>query len=160
MMRLMALLLSLVCISMEPRSIVDVARGEVGKLEQGHNDGPDILPYLESTSSSPGEAWCASFVYWVHCQAGERPPGNPRAYAWSPTWLASHAVSQPEPGDVLGIYFRELGRVAHVGIVESVDDKWLTTIEGNTNRDGSREGNGVWRKRRMAKQVHGYSRWQ
>ncbi|PWG78593.1 hypothetical protein DDR33_21770, partial [Pararcticibacter amylolyticus] len=55
----------------------------------------------------------------------------------------------PSRGDVFGIYFPEKGRIAHVGFVDDWGDKYVVTVEGNTNEAGSREGDGVYRKRRF-----------
>jgi len=38
------------------------------------------------------------------------------------------------------------GGLGHTGIVEKVNGGFLTTIEGNTNDGGSREGIGVFRR--------------
>lgn len=59
----------------------------------------------------------------------------------------------PIPGDIFGIYFPEKGRIAHVGFVDQWDGKWLITVEGNTNESGSREGDGVYRKRRLVSSI-------
>src|SRR5688500_1060182 len=68
-------------------------------------------------------------------------------------------VKEPRAGDVFLQYNSILRRFAHTGIVVRVDaervtggEKWYecTTIEGNTNEDGSREGEGVYcRTRRL-----------
>ena len=40
---------------------------------------------------------------------------------------------EPLPGDVVFFYSRKMGRICHVGLVESVNGKTLVTIEGNTS---------------------------
>lgn len=57
-------------------------------------------------------------------------------------------------GQVFGIYYSNLKRVGHVGFIEKVDGGTITTIEGNTNGGGSREGDGVYRKIRRLSQMH------
>lgn len=59
----------------------------------------------------------------------------------------------PETGDVFLIWFPKLGRPAHIGFVERWGNRTVITVEGNTNDNGSREGDGVYRKRRLQKQV-------
>ena len=46
----------------------------------------------------------------------------------------------------------------HTGVVIGFDATYITTIEGNTNDDGGREGDGVYRKvrRRRDSNVVGY----
>ena len=68
--------------------------------------------------------------------------------------VAEAVKSLPQKGDVFGIWFPDKGRIAHVGFVDSWSDKWLITVEGNTNEAGSREGDGVWRKRRLVASVY------
>lgn len=51
-------------------------------------------------------------------------------------------VIAPAVGDIVVFSF------SHIGIVESLGDNSLGTIEGNTNEEGSREGKEVARKTR------------
>lgn len=65
----------------------------------------------------------------------------------------------PAAGDVFGLYFPEKGRIAHVGFVDEWQDPWVISVEGNTNVQGSREGDGVYRKRRLVKTIHKVARY-
>ena len=65
----------------------------------------------------------------------------------------------PLPGDVMGLYFAHLGRIAHVGIIYRWGEKKVVTIEGNTNDAGSREGDGVYKKIRLTRQIYAVSNW-
>jgi hypothetical protein len=83
---------------------------------------------------------------------GKKENPFPRS-AWSPDFVKSPKWDRgrgekPGRADAFGIYFQSLKRVAHTGIIEKVEGKWAITIEGNTNDDGSRDGDGVYRKRR------------
>ncbi|RXF70553.1 hypothetical protein [Arcticibacter tournemirensis] len=69
------------------------------------------------------------------------------------------ATHNPIPGDVFGIYFPEKGRIAHVGFVDEWGDKYLISVEGNTNEAGSREGDGVYRKRRLISSIYKVARY-
>jgi uncharacterized protein (TIGR02594 family) len=137
-------------------SIVSVAKSQLGVRElTGKNDGAAVKMYLNSVGLDEGYAWCAAFVYWAHDQAGIKAVRS----AWSPSWFPKDKlVKYAKPGDVFGIYFRSKKRIAHVGIIEVPGDVTIT-IEGNTNEAGSREGDGVYRKRRLAKQIYQTSRW-
>ena len=80
--------------------------------------------------------------------------------AWSPALFPLNRKSKiVQPGIIFGIYFPKLKRVGHCGIVESIRDDWITTIEGNTNAAGSREGDGVYRKVRKKATIHSFSDW-
>ena len=68
-------------------------------------------------------------------------------------------IPLPQKGDVFGIWFPDKQRIAHVGFVDSWSDSWLITVEGNTNEAGSREGDGVLRKRRIVRSVWAVADW-
>ncbi len=65
----------------------------------------------------------------------------------------------PTTGDIFGLYFPEKQRIAHVGFVDQWDGTWMVTVEGNTNDSGSREGDGVYRKRRLVRTVYKVARY-
>jgi hypothetical protein len=62
-------------------------------------------------------------------------------------------------GDVFGIYFSHEKCIAHCGFLESADGIWVITTEGNTNASGSREGEGVYRKRRLLTSLYKVANW-
>lgn len=139
---------------------------QIGAREAtGHNDGEEVEKYLLSTGLLKGYAWCAAFVNWNMIQCGV----ITRKSAWSPAWfpidrivyLRGRAIKRwPLPGDVFGIWFRSKKRIAHVGFVDTWSSgSGLVTVEGNTNRAGSREGDGVYKKWRMKSQVHSVASW-
>ena len=66
---------------------------------------------------------------------------------------------QPLTGDVFGLYFPEKKRIAHVGFIDKWDGTWLVSVEGNTNVSGSREGDGVYRKRRLTRSIFKVARY-
>lgn len=135
--------------------------------ETGNNDGFMIRQYLASTGLTEGYAWCAAFVHWSLAQAGIRGPAIHPAY--SPSWFPGNKIIYhngtvrltPLPGDVFGIYFSSKQRIAHVGFIDSwnPDKNFTTTVEGNTNGAGSREGDGVYRKYRNKRQVYQVAVW-
>ena len=65
----------------------------------------------------------------------------------------------PETADIFGLYFPEKNRIAHAGFIDQWDGTWLITVEGNTNDSGGREGDGVYRKRRLVKSVYQVARY-
>ena len=66
---------------------------------------------------------------------------------------------RPQTSDIFGLYFPEKGRIAHVGFIDEWNDPWVVTVEGNTNVLGSREGDGVYRKRRLVRTVEKVARY-
>lgn len=136
---------------------------EIGTKEAtGRNDGVRVNMYQHSVKQPSGTSWCAAFVSWCLQQHGVRNPKN----AWSPAWFPRSATiwkqgtgTAPAAGDVFGIWYTNLNRVGHVGFVDHWGSKYASTVEGNTNGAGAREGNGVWKKRRLIKQIYAVSRW-
>lgn len=122
----------------------------------GKNDGVEVEAYLRYVGFGKGYAWCAAYVSWCHARAGLKAPKT----AWSPALFpASRVVAKPDPGIVFGIYFASLGRIAHCGFVESVKGDFVHTLEGNTNVEGGRDGQGVYRRVRHKRTNHRYADW-
>ncbi|MCG9911848.1 MAG: CHAP domain-containing protein [Flavobacteriales bacterium] len=134
----------------------------------GRNDGVEVEAYLKAVDRKKGDAWCAAFVSWCFQQHGVKVPRS----GWSPTWFPKANIIytrgktesvKPRKADVIGIWFSNLNRIAHVGLVEKWGDKYVTTIEGNTSTvnegNGTREGDGVYRKRRLTRQIYQVSSW-
>jgi hypothetical protein len=127
----------------------------------GRNDGLEVKKYLEVTGLGEGYPWCAAFVSWVFVEAGVTAPHSARVVDWFKTnivyereWKKTTVL--PEKGMVIGLYYSNLGRYGHIGIVAEKSPGQLrnvVTIEGNTNAAGSREGQGVYRKIRPWKTI-------
>lgn len=153
----------------DPRvsKVRQIYTSQIGIREKQPNAGPAVEHYLSYVHLSKGHPWCAAFVCWVLGKAGVQ---NPRT-GWSPAlfpaakviWKRGDAITdkRPQPGaaDVFGIYFSEKGRIAHAGFVDQWDGTWLLTVEGNTSESGSREGDGVYRKRRMVRTIYRVARY-
>lgn len=137
---------------------------EIGTREAtGKNDGVKVETYLKTCKLTAGSAWCAAFVNWCYLQHCLPRPNS----GWSPAWFPvprTHLVATlgayvPKNGDAFGIYFANKKRIAHVGMVHRWGEKFVDTVEGNTNEAGSREGDGVYHKRRLKKQIYAVSNW-
>jgi len=130
----------------------------------GHNDGKVVEAYLHYCSLSKGEPWCAAFVCWVY---GQNKIPNPKSgycpdlfKTSSIIWRRSAKINEaPAAGDLFGIYFLEKGRVAHTGFIDRWTPTTMNTVEGNTNQAGSREGDGVYRKIRLTRQIYAIARF-
>jgi hypothetical protein len=137
--------------------LVSIARSQIGVKEAtGHNDGARVEAYLAVTKLKKGNPWCAAFVSWVFAKVGFTKPRT----AWSPDLfpLARQTLT-PKPADVLGIYSIKLKRIAHAGIVERRQNNWIISIEGNTNVEGSNDGDGVYRKWRHVRTIAKFADW-
>lgn len=133
--------------------------------EVGYNRGPMVSKYLKSVGARPGDPWCGAFVGYNLTNIGVKNPNS----AYSPDYARKKDVIWKSkkrtkvkllPGDVVTYYFPNLRRVGHVGFLERIDnDGYFLTIEGNTNGAGSREGDGVYKKKRSPSKVHAVSRY-
>ena len=140
--------------------------------EGGPNRGIKVEAYQRAAGLKPGDPWCAAFVAWNVATA----KGVAKAPSWTSgsaitTWhrgsrnLAAGDKATPVEAEALPakvepgwIWVRATTAKAadaarkggwvkgHCGIVVAVDAVGFHTVEGNTNKAGSREGDGVWRK--------------
>ncbi len=151
--------------------VLAVARGLIGTQEKtGHNDGPVIDRILASTGlEGTGAPYCAAFNRFCYDTAGFRLVGPRSALAavWvsNPSWTLARGGAMPKPGDAWGIYFPSKGRVAHTGLVAQWGEKVVTTIEANTSPEAvagsaaDRNGDGIWSKRRLIRQIYAVRNW-
>lgn len=138
--------------------LVERAKSYIGTKERGgKNRGPEIDRFNRTVGVALGSPWCLSFQYTVfeevyadklrqknplprtaHCMTlynmvrrGECPE------------LITMPATKAQPGDLL--ILDHGGGKGHVEmVVERLDDGMLVTVGGNTNRAGSREGDGVY----------------
>lgn len=149
--------------------VLRVAAGEIGYSrwtdeQQGTKYGRWFAQSHGSWYGTNGVPYCAMFVSWVFAQAGQSLPGLPTAscsviVANNRGTSRSKTTSQAQPGDVVLFDWNpSAGDGAdHVGIVESNNGSYLTTIEGNTSSGSSgsqSNGGGVWRRTRAWSDVY------
>lgn len=135
------------------------------------NRGPRVDEYVRSVGLDPegGYAWCVCFVHWCFAAAARKLGAEnpfPKTAGVHDAWnrakrLGAHIVtatdartdpSRVEPGQV---FFINTGEgLGHAGLVTARTGNDITTIEGNTNRAGSREGTCVLRKTRTIRSVN------
>lgn len=152
-----------------PELVAAAAESQIGVRETGgSNKGAELQKFFDSDWYDPngtlpgdeGYAWCASFVCWCVKEAGERvdlPFNRPRTPgAWDfENWARREEVELIKPamrevrrGDIVVFKF------SHVGIATGDEANGrVETVEGNTNKAGSREGDGVYRKIRRKSQI-------
>jgi hypothetical protein len=144
--------------------VLQIAEAEEAKkvreVPKNSNRGPQVEAYLHRAGVDPGLSWCCAFVYWCFDEAAhglgrENPMVKTagcldhwhRASAKGAECIpAPQAVNNPaevRPGMIF--IMDHGGGLGHTGLVEKVDGGLLTTIEGNTDATGGREGGGVYR---------------
>lgn len=146
--------------------ILDIARGELETKEYppGSNNVKYNTDYYGREVSGSGFAWCAVFVWWVFRQAGVSGLyGGGQKFAYVPALLSwakkdGLIVDTPQPGDLVCFDFNANGVADHIGICESFDGKYVTTIDGNTGTTNDANGGAVLRRRRDKKYIVGVIR--
>ena len=149
--------------SAEP--LLSVARGQIGYSRwDDPEEGTKYGRWFAEKTGEPyygksGVPYCAMFASWCADRAGVKVPGLPGAYC--PTMLQAgidadddYSASNAEPGDIVYFDWQSDGVADHVGIVESNNGSYLTTIEGNTSKgsSGSQSNGGV-----VARRTRSYS---
>jgi hypothetical protein len=147
-----------------------VARSQVGVKEvpSGSNWGPMVKIFLAFAGWKSPQPWCAAFIGYCIVHAGGK-----KARLWkglASTWsLYDWAVKEkrisevPKRGD---LFVWSTSKGGHTGIVAEVVERrsgartvlYVRTIEGNTNAEGSREGNAVLEKTRSVASILGVTR--
>ena len=136
-------------------AVLEVARRNIGFVEGPKNNQNPYAPFVGHANYQP---WCASFVAAVMKRAGV-PLRSTSAY--TPTMANGFKAdgrwgSTPKVGAVVFFQWPSMGRIAHVGIVETVNrDGSIVAIEGNTDSRGGRTGGRVMRQARKAN-IAGY----
>lgn len=154
-----------------PDGILAIARSQIGYHEgrsgghwNNHEKYAKQVPGLAWVDDQ-SQPWCATFVSWCALMAGAadlypRTASTDAGAAWfkqRKQWSEAPVA----PGDQ--VFYGHHGDMSHTGLLESFDDTHITVIEGNTNTDGSPEGDGVYRKVRLRRdefvQGYGHPNW-
>lgn len=142
-------------------SIISTAEGEVGYHEgrDPSGDWNNIQKYAEQVPGlawADGQAWCATFVSWCAMVSGNAAL-YPRTASCSAgvDWFRSIGRWSDFPAVGSQVFYGS-GGGAHTGIVTRYDDTYVYTVEGNTNDNGSAEGDGVYEKKRVRRDAYVY----
>jgi hypothetical protein len=154
------------------QKLIDIAAKEVGIVEtpRNSNTGPRIVEYQRATTlGGTGWPYCAAFVCWCIREWGKSGevldalkmspaffeqwrPKTAAAYGFH-EWASEHDLTvfdenahpgqaELHTGDIITFDF------SHVGLLVTDHQSVLSTIEGNTDVAGSRDGGGVYAKSR------------
>lgn len=128
-------------------AMIAMAASQLGYSETGNNDTAFGEWY-----GMDNQPWCAMFISWAAAKSGCGKIIPKHAYTPSgAAYFKSKKLwgSKPRVGAIVYYDTAGLGRISHVGVVDQVfsDGSW-TSIEGNTNAAGGREGRVVRRQKR------------
>ncbi|WP_328310273.1 peptidoglycan-binding protein [Streptomyces sp. NBC_00442] len=144
------------------QTIINIAKAEVG-YHEGRSNGhwtnwQKYSPAVPGLEWSQNQAWCAVFASWVAMKAGLASL-YPRtaSCATGVEWFKSRNRWSAYPAVGAQVFYGS-GGGTHTGIVYAYDSTYIYTVEGNTNADGSAEGDGVYLKKRERRSsyVYGY----
>lgn len=152
-----------------PATLVKLAISQIGVTEENNSNCGKIVNEFKAATWLPADKawpWCAGLICWLVREAmkatGVKETATfkrPRtAGAWdfinwsreqdSTTSTRVNPGDDIKPGDILVFKF------SHIGLaVDTPSSGRVDTIEGNTNKDGSREGDGVYRKSRSLGEI-------
>ncbi len=135
-------------------SPVDVALTQLGVRETAPNRGPEVDEYLRSCGLDPTKGsypWCVAFVRWSCSRVGvwlPRTASVKRLFE-----MAGHLrVKTPQLGDI-ALHLRPDGKGHCAFFLRQYTNgagQWVSTVDGNSNASGSREGDRVVLKDRPA----------
>ena len=140
--------------------VLHVASSCKGVREVGSNAGTAVGKFLARCGLPVGYSWCAAFAYWCLTEAGADPkklPDNRKAAGvvnWR-AWAGKRITNNPRRGR---LFFWLDGGKGHIGFVLDSGDAFKT-IEGNTNKAGSREGDGVYERIRTRTMLMRHERY-
>ncbi len=150
-----------------------VASSREGEQEVGNNGGAFVTGVLQKVKLWAGFPWCGAFCYAMCLLGGCDPAKLPRArlaaavrqwVRWADATgrgMEGRVHVWPKRGDLM--FWLNRSGTGHIGFVRKVYDsdgkiiaddvrspRWarVHTVEGNTNKAGLREGQGVMYKRR------------
>lgn len=145
------------------RSVLQLADSQVGYQEGrsgGHwNNRQKYSLQVPGLAWSDGQPWCATFANWCIGQAGVKVPAGAVTASCAAGVAAYKKVKRFTEYPLIGAQvFYGPGGGKHTGIVKAYDDTYIWAVEGNTNSDGSAEGDGVYVKKRKRRDpyVYGY----
>ncbi|MCA1839940.1 MAG: CHAP domain-containing protein [Actinobacteria bacterium] len=142
-------------------SAIQIANSQTGYHEgrsNGHwNNAQKYAVQLPGIADN--QAWCDTFANWCLWQVGVSVPDGAISAGCAVSVAAYKKAGRwtEYPGIGFQVFYGP-GGGTHTGIVTDYDDTYIYTVEGNTNTDGSAEGDGVYKKKRLRKvaYVYGY----
>lgn len=128
--------------------------------ELGPNKGKWVNRFLAFVGLKPGYAWCAAFVAWCLGQSGldksKMPKHSPSVIGWY-RWAKANdrLTGVPKRGRLF--YWLD-GSHGHIGFIIGLSAGCVQTLEGNTNKQGSRDGDGVYQRTRSYRELESHEK--
>lgn len=149
---------------MNAKQVIDRAKGELGVTEYPPNSNNVKYNtwYYGHEVSGASYPWCATFISWLfkpeQCLC-KKTASCLEMLEWFEK--RKQVVKEPQAGDIVFFkYPTNNRRTNHVGLVVSVHDKVINTIEGNTSNtaQGSQDNGGMVAQRNRYSNIVAYAR--
>jgi hypothetical protein len=144
------------------RRIVAFASKDVGTLEnplppgKPENWGQRVSEMLKGVGFKTPAYWCAAAVASWYRSAGAKSPNSASCDVWM-AWAKRNGLFSRTPVVGAAVLYGSSADAHHIGIVESIINNKIRTIEGNTSGGGfNRNGVGVFRKTANINKVVGF----
>lgn len=144
--------------------VIALAKSQVGYHEGRDKDGnwnniQKFSPAVPGLEWSQGQAWCATFISWLALKSGFSSL-FPRTASTdvAATWYQSRGQWSEYPAIGAQGFLAHGADEFHTFLVWAYDDTYIYTVEGNSNTNGSPQGDGVYSLKRIRRDaiVEGY----
>ena len=147
--------------------ILTLAKKEIGVKESpaGSNNVRYNSAFYGKPVSGDKYPWCAAFCWWIFRAAnasdlfcgGAKMGYCPDIYQY---YKKNHQVvsGNYKPGDLIFFDFNANCMADHIGICESFNGTYITTIDGNTGSNNEANGGAVMRRTRHKQYICGAAR--
>ncbi|WP_345701198.1 CHAP domain-containing protein [Kitasatospora terrestris] len=142
------------------------ARAMINRAEHwiGYREGAGNANRFSAEVGRPAESWCADFVSAVARESGNAAYfPDTASCAVGRDWFRRHGRLSVYPAVGAQVFFGADGNPwgpggEHTGVVTAYTATTITVVAGNTNADGSPQGDGVYRRtyRRRSDYVESY----
>ena len=148
---------------MSAQDVIRIAKSQIGyhegKSGNNWNNIQKYSPAVPGLEWSQGQAWCATFVSWVAQEAKHKDLFPVTASTdTAASWFQKNKRWSEYPAIGAQGFLAHGTDEFHTFIVTDYDDTYIYTVEGNTNNNGSSQGDGVYALKRKRKDplVEGY----
>ncbi len=151
-----------------PLALIKVLLGEVGVREhpKNSNTGISVRKYQEATwLDGTRWPWCAAFICWGFLKVSKNDISLPfkrpeTAAAWGfEDWAEDEGLRLIKPRGTIKAGDIVMFKFSHIGLaVEDESNGYVVMVEGNTDVSGSRDGGGVYKKRRATSLIRSHIR--
>lgn len=148
---------------MSAQDVIRIAKSQIGyhegKSGNNWNNIQKYSPAVPGLEWSQGQAWCATFISWLAVQTKQTKLFPITASTdTAASWYQKNKRWSEYPAIGAQGFLAHGTDEFHTFLVTDYDDTYIYTVEGNTNNNGSSQGDGVYalKRKRTDPLVEGY----